>query len=417
MLVLCPPFLQAKAPTPSQLKNLTVTKDTDIFFTAQMNGFTLKIPGIEPSKVQTDLPVLPAGIKFVSSKKEEYIEQSSEDPASSNAAETSERGTIVHLWFTFTDTGSVTLPPLITRINNRTYYLPFEDVTVYENPMLISPLLSVRFADESHLVKDKKTGITSYVAKAGEEIRFRVYIQYFVQILNFSWELPKNSIFNEGTRWKIASIDPRNTKIQKTDFTPEAFPVSEFVWQPLVEGTFSFPKIYAEAISYNGSKKTVFVPDLPVIVQKSDSTASSDQSSALTDDFSDAFTAPKEEEKAQSAYIPTIEDCRRLASLRSKEKHSILNGRIREERKLFELSIGLLPDEDEKNFILFRLASPEYGIFAGGDVTTIPEEKSASHHLTGGQRVKITEKAGEWYYIECKIFSGWVKSSQIFKIN
>ncbi len=403
----------ALPPSPSQIRELVVTKDTEVFFTAQMNGFTLKIPGIEPSKVQTDLPLLPSGVKFVSSKKEEFIEQ---DSSLANQA-SSVRGTVVHLWFTFTDTGNIKLPPLITRINNRTYYLPFEDVTVYENPNLIEPKLSVIFADESRIVTDKKTSQRTYRAKAGEEIRFRVYIQYFVQILSFSWELPKNSIFREERRWKIATIDSRNIQTQKTEFTPESFPVAEFVWKPLIEGNYDIPRIYAEAIAYNGSKKTVFVPDFPFLIEAAPKKDAVQTSTDLQDDFSTAFSKPIEENTALPQYAPTQEDLRHLADLRTKERHSFFNGKIREERKNFELSIGLLPDENEKRFFLFKMVSPSYGIFAGGNVNTIPEEKSASHNLTGGQRVKITEKAGEWYYIECKIFSGWVKSEQIFRIN
>lgn len=397
----------AKAPSASQLRTLTVKPDTDIFFTAQMNGFTLEIPGIEPSNVQTDLPLLPSGVKFVSSKKEEFLD------------ENSERGTVIHLWFTFTSTGPIKLPPLTTRINNRTFSLEFEHVTVYENPSLISPVLTVKFDDETKLKKDRKTGKEYYEITAGEEIAFTVLIQYTTQILNFSWELPKNSIFHETYRWEIAKRRADKIQTQKAEFNPNAFPAASFVWKPLVEGNYNLPLISADAIAYNGSKKHIFIPVVDIRVNKASAQKTTAENSVLSNEFSKAFEKPQENIAAEPAYITTYADCKKIAELRSIERNSaIWNWKAaRTERKNYETAIGILSDEDEPRFFLFKLVSPQFAIFAGGAISSVPEEKSAAHNLSGGQRVRITEKAGEWYYIECKIFSGWVKQNQIFLIN
>ena len=76
---------------------------------------------------------MPEGVQLISSKKEEFI------------GETGKRGTAVHLWFAFKDTGPVRLPPLIVIIGFRTYYIPFDDITVFENPDLINPQALVEF--------------------------------------------------------------------------------------------------------------------------------------------------------------------------------------------------------------------------------------------------------------------------------
>ena len=94
------------------------------------NCYVLEIPDVEPGKVQMDLPELPLGTRFISSKKEEFI------------AADGKRGTQISLWFTFTESAQTRLSPLMTRINGRTYFFEFVPTYVYENPNLISPVTS-----------------------------------------------------------------------------------------------------------------------------------------------------------------------------------------------------------------------------------------------------------------------------------
>ena len=54
--------LYAKTPSPAFIRTLKVKPDNSSIFTVYENGFTLKIPEVEPSNVQTDLPQLPEGV-------------------------------------------------------------------------------------------------------------------------------------------------------------------------------------------------------------------------------------------------------------------------------------------------------------------------------------------------------------------
>ena len=87
-----------------------------------------------------------------------------------------------------------------------TFYLRFEKTIVYENPSVISPVMEIEFKQG---VQEKKTNsqVKKYTAFVGEEIQFYLNLKYFVQIIQFSWELPENSIFKELERFEIERKD------------------------------------------------------------------------------------------------------------------------------------------------------------------------------------------------------------------
>ncbi len=405
----------SKTLSQQEIKNLVVKADSEIFFTAQENGYTILIPGIESSLVQNDLAILPAGVKLVSSKKEDFFDDDGD------------RGTRIQFWFTFTDVGIAKLPPLIAKIQNRTYYLPFEEVQIYENPNLISPLLSIEFEDKSKLSKDKKSGNLIYNSEAGEKINYRVNIQYFLQIINYSWNLPKDSIFLETKRYEIAEKNNSRASLSK-EFTPQKFPVAEFSWQPLKEGDYELPKVFIEAVSYNGSRKQLAPPSVFVRVAKRKSNEKNPENpiSSLKKNFDSAYKSafaksPQDMDSISAKrYTPTSEDCKKLAELRSKERKSLFSGAAAEKRREFEFSIGIVSGENEAKNPFSKFFGGKFAIFKGGKISPVPEEKTAEKNgfsVPAGQRVKISEKAGGWIFIENKDFSGWAKEDSVFIIK
>lgn len=402
--------LFAKNPPRSELENLVIKADSEIFFTASENGYTLLIPGIESSDVQTEFSTLPAGIKLVSSKKENFF------------SDEGERSTKIQFWFTFTDAGTAKLPPLTVKIKKRNYYLPFEEVPVYENPNLISPVLSVEFDDKTKLSKDKN-GNQIFTCSVGTEIKYKVLIQYFLQIINYSWILPKDSIFRETKRYEIAESSKnqeQNPSILNKEFTPEKFSVAEYSWKPLKEGDYALPGVSIEAISYNGSRKQLSLPQILVRVTKNERKNNFDAEQEISRrnfPYNSAFTETNHENFSAEKYVPTVEDCKKLAELRSKEIHSAFWSDAAEKRREFEKSIGIISNEDEPGIIFSKIFKKKYGIFAGGEVSSVPEEKASSHNAPPAQRVKITESAAGWIYIENKNFSGWVKQDKVFVIK
>ncbi len=357
-------------PSVQYLRSLKILPQTDIFFTQTENAYVIEIEDTEPSMVQMDLPELPSGTRFISSKKEEFV------------GKNGKKGTQITLWFTFSEAGISRIPPLFARINGRNYYFEFEQVSVYENPNLISPVLEINFDSGNEIVRDKKSGADTIFVRTGEKIVFTVSVRYGIQILDFSWKIPKDSIFTEVQRFDFASSKPRSSQ-----FSTKSEMLSRFEWKILKEGTYQLPQIMVEAIAYNGSRKKLSVQkNFRIVVSKDSAKNFRGEPQASSDIFASAFEKPEGEEQISSEKHISLEEIKKMAA---KEKHGFFD----------------------------KLFFGEYAYFAGGEVNSVPEESMNGQIFAGGQKVKICEKTGKWLYIEGKEFSGWTKKDNIVEIK
>ncbi|WP_294429260.1 hypothetical protein [uncultured Treponema sp.] len=354
----------------NKFRDLQVKAHSEIFFTQTENCYALELPGVDPSLIQMELPELPLGTKFISSKKEGF------------RADSGELGTVISLWFNFAYSGVTRIPPLLVKIKNRTYYFEFEKVMVHENPSLISPVLEIVFENPKNLISDKKTGRKTLKVRKGEKISFVLSLRYAVQVLDFSWKIPKDSIFTETERFDFAN---GITKI--TQFTGDAKNLSRFDWQILKDGTFSLPEISVRALAYNGSQKELHLnQNIALAVSGVASNLSDDKGIKGSDVFSAAFEKPSEQDFAEKQKAFTREDCEIMSQ---KERRSLM-------QKLF---------------------GKKYAVFSGGEIYPVPEKKSNGQAFSGGQKVKVSEQAGEWAFVECNEFSGWTLNENLFEIR
>lgn len=351
-------------------KSLQVLPQSEIFFTQTENCYSLELDGVQPAKVQMDLPELPLGTKFISSKKEEVI----------NAQ--GQRGTLITLWFTFAYTGNTRIPPLMTRINGRTHFFEFQPVYVYENPALISPILEITFDSPHKISGGSKNSKRAISVQKGEKLRFTISLKYGTQILDFKWKIPKDSIFAETERFEFA-----NGGQKITEFTTEGKNLAKFEWQILKEGEYSLPEIIIAALSYNGVKKTLYLPqDIIVSVSPKTHKEADDEKNLSSNIFEEAFQPSQTDIFEEKNSAPSKEECKKIAE----------NSR----RKFCDI-----------------IFSRKFAVFAGGEIYTVPETKSRGQTFAGGQKVRVTETAGDWAFIECKEFSGWAKNDSIFLIK
>lgn len=357
-------------PDYAKLRELKVLPRSEVFFTQTENCYALEIEGVQPAKVQMDLPELPLGTKFISSKKEEFI------------SENGDRGTLITLWFTFAYTGNTRIPPLLTRINGRVNYFEFEPTFVYENPALISPLAEIVVDSPHKITTDTKTARKIIKVQKGEKLTFTVFLKYGMQVLDFRWKIPKDSIFSEIERYEFA-----NGSQKITQFTTESKKLAKFEWQILKEGEFQLPEITVGSLSYNGVKKSISLPkDIIVSVGKRAFSEESEEKTASENIFAASFIQSETDLSDSSTSILSKEACKNLAD----SSH----------RSLFD-----------------RIFSRKFAVFSGGEVFTVPEPKSNGQVFTGGQKVRVTETAGDWVFVECKEFSGWSKNDNIFFIK
>ena len=438
----------AFAITPQEIRSIVIRPEEDVFFTNQEVKFVLEIPGVEPAEVQTQLQTMKDGITFISSRRLEYF---------TNDEST---GTRIEFWFTFRDTGIAEMLPLITRVNGYTYYLEFQKVQVYENPKTIAPriIIEINGNETFYSTNDssKKTNyqITSEVTKP---IDINLYIQYAVQVKQFGYELPKDSLFQEVERFEML-----NGKTRLPDFSHDKVPLINLRWTPLKEGKLTLPNVRLLATAYSGRNVELGLPDCTVNITKliSSEENAGEENSTL---FAYALSNPIDDTLEVKEIKATQNDFKKIAELRSKEKHAFHNFfSYRKQRIKLEQNIGIAASMREHSvmlwtivsaifilltavsiflflckkrassliifcfafifavgaFVLGLLVSEKHGVVTGGTISPVPEDSAlSSTAVTAGTCVKIKEQTDNWYFIEYNENGGWIKKEYLILVE
>lgn len=435
--------------TPQEIQKITIKPEQNVFFTNQELKYVLEIPEIQPHFVQTQLQEnMKEGVLFVSSRRMEYFADD-------------QTGTRIEFWFTFKDTGIGTIPPLIVRINGRTYYLNFENVQIYENPKTIAPRLVVELNGSKIIfptAENSKRRVETFTSEATKPIDVTVYVQYAVQIKQFGYEIPKDSMFEEVERYDMVS-----GKVRSSDFSQERIPLAKFKWTPLKEGKYSLPNIRAVATAYSGRNLELGLPECNVTVGKNSSATVEEKTDDDFSMFAYALSEPIDEEGLKEIKVITENDYYQIAALRRDEKHSFGPSiSIRKQRKAMEQKIGIAVSLDETSiplwhtftilFVLFTavtillfifkkklfavitlcfavsfgclslisgvLVFERHAVVKGGAISPIPEDSAlSSTAVTAGTCVKIKEETTGWYYIEYHENGGWIKKEELILVE
>ena len=391
--------------------------------------FEVTIPYTLPSQIDISMPDEPNNVQFKTLRKVE--------------AGAAGGGTKIELWFSFSKTGLYVFSPLIIKIKNSRRQLAFMPVTIGINPKEQEPLCVI--VTDSGLNKN-------ITASVGQTIKFRICLQYAVQLVQFNWELPKDSIFVQGKTYEFTEIKQREKVVSDA-----LIPVSEFEWTPLVSGYMDFPKFNIQAIAYNGDKVSVKIPQIEVYILNARNKKNADKDSL----FTKAFEQDADETVEAQTVVVTAEDAILLAELRSRERHSVF-GRARKQRVEFEQKLDLPYSQKEfrvfwiyvcafltsaitlfliicirkkrngLNLILgivlvctlvlliysLVLGNRKYGISGGGQICSIPEETaSIKSELPVCNRVQLLDESDNWYHLSFGETEGWCKKEDIYLID
>ena len=442
LLFLAPEAAFAKKyATYEYVRSLSFKKADEYFFTAQECSYYLDIANVSPDNVTVYVNTLPHNVSLVSCKKEVLLP----DPGSDD-----ENGTHVIMKLSFSKPGKYKMNSIDVIVNGIYYRLPFESVEVLENPRHLEPQISVVFDDEKVPGPRNTISITS-----GEHIKFTLYIKYAVQISSVSWTVPENSLFKETETYDFA-----NGTSVKNEFTTEEFPLASFDWQPLVEGTYTFPDITVVASSYSGSISETGLPNILFKVEQKKN--SEEESLEKKQTYAYAFDSTGDEELSVLKEMG-LSSVKELHALRENERHSFpFFNDARHKRQELEKQYELKNEDREtslpltitlavisglllactvvsfimKKFffiglsiaaftILFSCTSvlmlscfTRHGIFKGGVLSPVPEENvSASVSLKPGSLVVINQKAASWLYIRHNETYGWIPESAVLIIK
>lgn len=443
------PCIFAKPVSWSYLHSLRFRQSQKTVFTESDNSFYVEIEHVTPDSIQVAVNSLPQNASFVSYKKETVLLQDSGSGSFSN-------GTRITIWMKFSAAGTYRISPVDIVINGGFYQIPFEPVTVMENPRLIQPEISISFSSRKiRASMPAKVSPGSFAeASAGEHIVFTVSIRYADAVRNVHWNIPEDSVFK-----KIRSYD-FSEAVSHESYSSEFHPVAEFDWQPLKEGVFAFPEIFVTAAAYNGIVSDVKceAPSFKVRMAAPESREKKHESP-----FSYAFIEPSHFEETASAPDAESQDILRLLELHRAERNSLpfVSSAARQRKKL-ESQLELAPSGHEPSIVLFFLALilsvaflalssvffvlkrkklhaacasffivsavfvllygfrvyGKHGIYTGGKICPIPEKNAPSSvTIPAGSVVSIMRTAGGWRYIQYNDACGWVPLETVLSVN
>lgn len=435
-------FTSVFAYTQQSISSLTVVPEAEWFFTGEDAGFLLQIPDVSPRQVTVNIKSMPAGVKFVSSYKEDFLHEG-------------KRGTSVKFWFVFEEPGVMQLPPMEIQVGWRRVLVPFLPVTVYMNPVFLMPELAVDFKDaKGNAIMPDSTG--KVVVSAGDSTFILVSVLYASQVTQVDWQLSQNALLSELERYPIADLESK-----PFSFSPKAEPVVLFDWIPLEQGVCSLPDVRVSVVSYGGQRMELALPS--VVVESTLNTVKKILDNPVPKALEQAFFEPLQKDEVSGDKIvfdmavPTT-----LAKLRVQERFSLPFSGSFAAREEYERQLGLAQTNSErsvplvicfwvlaavgfifllificlkKKYIVIAMAFvalafavfgivyglplfSETGVFVGGAVHSIPEENSGTAApILPLSVVSVLESTGNWLYVEFGATGGWVPRDSVIKIS
>lgn len=434
--------LYAQNLTAGEINQLRISPGEDqIMFTKTDIRFEVLIPRVKSSQVQVLSSQLPSDIILKTVRKLEDYEND---------------GTKIELWYSFEKKGHYQLPALPVMIQNRRRNLRFIPITVDDDPAKQSPRVVVKFSNGvSFASNDEGHGRVLYDAKVGQKQQFTVYVQYISHVVQFSWDIPKDSIFTQTEEFDITEV-----KYREKNYTHDLIPVASFEWTGLKTGPLDMVKLKTVVTDYNGYRSEIFLPACKI-----NFTENSKATTTVEDKiFDSAFFQGNNFDDTSNQTSITEEDCQKLAELYSLEQNSLLNySQKHRERIDFENSLGLPTTSYGNNYmayihvvaiiclvllvllilfikkknkfailifsVLFSLSlvplvnllvkkTDTYAICKGTTIRSVPEEKAeAISEIGAGNKVHITEKAGKWIYIDFGETGGWCLKDTVIIIK
>ena len=385
--------------------SLRIKPEKEYCFSGETCQFTLEIPGVLPSRVDTTVQSTPEGVTIESSSKEEYVKDGV-------------RGTLIKLNFRFSKAGTYKIPSLATRIDWWSYSIKFLPITVYDNPILMQPVLS------SDLQKN---------LEVGKPTTFTIYGKFFNELTNINFELDTKMILT-----KNKDINPLPYHIGT--FSTETYPLAEFTIIPLEEGNFKLPPIYGVFRNYAGNTVSIPLGEISLKSKRESATTSENsEDSRFQSVFATNFPEAYEEISENPVLTPIDESQVLLENLKNqvKQKNIFIIATIISSILLllsFVLFIIFAILKKKSAMITFLclfaifLVSTIYfsvvtnkkeAISLACSVKTVPEENSNTvMQLSTGDKIRILESISHWYSIESEDNrKGWILQNQCILIN
>ena len=240
-------FCQSRTLTNSQIQKLTLSpEEGQNLYTKTDIKFSVSIPHVRPAEIQVLNADQNNDIYFRSMRKNEDYEA---------------EGTLLEIWYNFDKTGIYRLSPLSLMIQGRRRSISFEEIEISDDPSKMLPRIVIVFDNGTKVFSygsDFSTPL--FEAQVGTKIHFTVNLQYAMQLVKFTWDIPQDSIFTQTREYEFTEV-----KYRERIYSHDLIPVADFEWTALSEGEQSLPKFRIEAAGYDGYRNALLMPEVMIL--------------------------------------------------------------------------------------------------------------------------------------------------------
>ena len=201
------------------LRNLKIVPEKSSCFVGDTCNFILEIPEYLPSRIDVTVQSTPDGVALMASSKDSYEVDGV-------------KGTRIVFTFKFSKKGTYKIPSLATRVDWISINIPFQSITVYDDPRTLLPEISIKLPKTIYAQE-------SFVAN--------VSMRFFSEILEVYSDLDENVII---TRSENTEILPLSQK----EFTENYESVASYDLTPIEAGTLTVPAFHVLAKTYAGGQ-------------------------------------------------------------------------------------------------------------------------------------------------------------------
>lgn len=368
-------------------RNLVIKPEEEYCFAGDLNTFTLEIPNVTPDDVEVVVQAVPENTTMVSSTKEEFVKNEI-------------RGTRVTFLIRFSKTGTYHIPSASARITWNWINIPFQTVTVYDNPLTLTPRVVVTAPD---------------VAVKGEPFTFSISAMHFSEITDVSVALDTDAMLE---RVELLNELPFSVE----SFTADTFPVATYQVIPYNEGTFEIPEVSLAVKSYSGIRSVVTSTGKTVKVLPPEK--ESEEKKSVSFDIAYVELEEESEEKQVILFHSAEEQAEKLVSDRKTMETGLWicsgllalfiiffsAGSIRKNKRLLITGLtGIFVCIIALSFFISQV-SHRYVISKGGELRVIPEDSGNVLQLTQeGAVFRLKDESALWYHVTAENgVSGWI---------
>ncbi|MCR4938634.1 MAG: hypothetical protein K5930_00835 [Treponemataceae bacterium] len=385
-------------PFQTLLRSLKIIPEQSFCFVGDTCNFVLTIPEYLPSRIDVTVQSTPDGVALMSLTKDGYEEDGV-------------KGTRIFLTFKFTKKGTYKIPSMATLVDWRYYQVPFQSITVYEDPRTLLPEISVSVPKSVY---------------AQEAFSAKVSMRFFSEIIEVYSDLEENVIIKP-------SDDSVALPFERKEFTEEYAFIAAYDLTPIDSGTLTIPAFHVLAKTYAGGQVLLTSEAQTVKVLAAKQKTAGEESQGY---YASVLGTPEEEEYEPEKKVVVTDSWEHNIP---KEIATIITQK-RKIRKIFfyvflallvaSLSFLILSVVKKRKkisrfaalaFVMFLAASVVFFILASStkcvaayDATiySIPEEKSSSaSSVYAGEIMTVKSVRSDWYSVKLSNGSeGWIKS-------